>query len=129
MNDQLKRAIETFNRADYMAAGEQFELLARAADPDLKELVEALCRLAAALHLRRERGGRQGPLNLLSQAMLAIDEMRPARGGVDLARLYDELSAYTDDLRAARRERRGLADRARRFIEARRAPRITLREG
>lgn len=128
MSEQLKRAIETFNRGEYMAAGEQLELLLSLVDQDLKELVEALCRVAAALHLRLNRGGRQGPINLLSQAMLAIDGMRPTRAGIDLARLYDELSAYTDDLRAAKGERQGLGGRARRFIEARRAPRIILLE-
>lgn len=127
MHDDLKRAIETFNRGDYMAAGEMFELAIRAVDSDLKPVVEALNRVAAALHLRLERGGRQAAINLLSQAMLTIDDLRPARGGIDLERLYDEISAFTDDLRATPRdERDGLKHRARLFIERRRAPRIKL---
>lgn len=127
MHDDLKRAIETFNRGEYMAAGEMFELAIRAVDSDLKPVVEALNRVAAALHLRLERGGRQAAINLLSQAMLTIDDLKPARGGIDLERLYNEISAFTDDLRATPRdERDGLKHRARLFIERRRAPRIKL---
>lgn len=127
MHDDLKRAIETFNRGEYMAAGEMFELAIRAVDSDLKPVVEALNRVAAALHLRLERGGRQAAINLLSQAMLTIDDLKPARGGIDLERLYNEISAFTDDLRATPRdEREGLKHRARLFIERRRAPRIKL---
>lgn len=127
MHDDLKRAIETFNRGEYMAAGEMFELAIRAVDSDLKPVVEALNRVAAALHLRLERGGRQAAINLLSQAMLTIDDLKPARGGIDLERFYNEISAFTDDLRATPRdEREGLKHRARLFIERRRAPRIKL---
>lgn len=127
MHDDLKRAIDTFNRGEYMAAGEMFEVAIRAVDSDLKPVVEALNRVAAALHLRLERGGRQGAINLLSQAMLTIDDLKPARGGIDLERLYNEISAFTDDLRATPRdERDGLKHRARLFIERRRAPRIKL---
>ena len=124
----LDDAIATFNRGDYFAAAEMFELAVRSADDDLKALITALNRIAAALHLRFERGGRQSSINLLSQAMLSLDDMKPSRGGIDVERLCAELAAYTEEIRSSpRSERDGLKHRARIFLERRRAPKINLR--
>ena len=126
----IDEAIEAFNRGEYFDAAEKFELVTRSADDDrdLKDLASALNRIAAALHLRFERGGRQSSINLLSQAMLALDDMKPTRRGVDIERLCAELAAYTEEVRATpRSERDGLKHRARIFLERRRAPKINLR--
>ena len=123
----LAPAIELFNRGDYFAAAEALERSAATAPADMKDLVGALNRIAAAMHLRFERGGRKGALMLLSQAALALEDFRPARAGIDIDRLCVELSAYTEDLRATPRdEAAGLKGRALRFIERRRAPKINL---
>ena len=126
----LDRAIEAFNRGKYFDAAEKFELATRSAenDRDLKDLASALNQIAAALHLRFERGGRQSSINLLSQAMLALDDMKPTQHGIDVERLSAELAAYTEEVRATpRSERDGLKHRARIFLERRRAPKINLR--
>jgi hypothetical protein len=129
----IDEAIEAFNRGEYFDAAEKFELVTRSADnddkdKDLKDLAGALNQIAAALHLRFERGGRQSSINLLSQAMLALDDMKPTRHGIDVERLSAELAAYTEEIRATpRSERDGLKHRARIFLERRRAPKINLR--
>jgi predicted metal-dependent hydrolase len=124
----LDDAIAVFNRGDYFAAAEMFELTARSADNDLKALITALNRIAAAFHLRFERGGRQSSINLLSQAMLSLDDLKPTRAGVDVDRLCAELAAYTEEIRSSpRTERDGLKHRARIFLERRRAPKINRR--
>jgi predicted metal-dependent hydrolase len=125
----IDEAIEAFNRGEYFEAAEMFELVTRSADNDLKDLASALNRIAAALHLRFERGGRQSSINLLSQAMLALDDMKPVRAGIDVERLCAELAAYTEEIRATpRSERDGLKHRARIFLERRRAPKIALKK-
>ena len=130
MNDASKppaldQAIDSYNRGEYFDAAEMFEAAARDAADDSKALVAALNRIAAALHLRFERGGRQSSINLLSQAMLALDDLKPARCGIDTNRLFDELIAYIEEVRASPRdERDGLKHRARLFLERRRAPKI-----
>ena len=125
MNSSLDDGVAAFNRGEYFDAAELFEKSAVAIDPDLKDLAGALNRIAAAMHLRFERGGRQATVNLLSQAMLTLDDMKPARGGIDTARLFDEIYAFTEEIRAAPRdERSGLKHRARIFLERRRAPKI-----
>ena len=126
----IDEAIDAFNRGEYFDAAEKFELATRSADKDsdLKDLASALNRIAAALHLRFERGGRQSSINLLSQAMLALDDMKPARRGIDVERLCAELAAFTEEVRATpRSERDGLKHRARIFLERRRAPKINRR--
>jgi predicted metal-dependent hydrolase len=124
----LDDAIEVFNRGDYFAAAEMFEDAAAQLDGEYGEVAGALNRIAAALHLRFEREARQGTINLLSQAMLAMEDMKPERAGIDIARLYDEVSAFTEEIRAAPRgEHGGVKHRARRFLERRRAPRISRR--
>jgi predicted metal-dependent hydrolase len=124
-NSDLGRAIAAFNRGEYFDAAEIFEQAHAEIDEDLKGVVNALNQIAAALHLRFERGGRQASINLMSQAMIALDDMQPERGGIDLERLYAEVSAIVDEIRAAPREERdGLKHRARIFLERRRAPKI-----
>jgi predicted metal-dependent hydrolase len=121
-------AIAAFNRGEYFEAAEMFEAAARTAgnnENDLKGLLIAFNQIAAAFHLRFERGGRQASINLMSQAMIVLDDMKPARGGVDVERLCVELAAYTEEVRATPRdERDGLKHRARIFLERRRAPKI-----
>jgi hypothetical protein len=124
----IDEAIDAFNRGEYFDAAEKFEVVALSADKDLKDLATALNRIAAALHLRFERGGRQSSINLLSQAMLALDDMKPTRRGIDVERLCAELAAYTEEVRATpRSERDGLKHRARIFLERRRAPKINIK--
>jgi hypothetical protein len=123
-------AIAAFNRGAYFEAAEMFETVSHSADDDLKALIVAFNQIAAAFHLRFERGGRQASINLMSQAMIALDDMKPARAGidVDIDRLCVELAAYTEEVRATPRdERDGLKHRARIFLERRRAPKINRR--
>jgi predicted metal-dependent hydrolase len=124
----LKEAIQTFNRGDYFAAGEQFEAFGYAADDSLKDVAAALHRIAAGLHLRLARGGRQAAINLFSHAMLALEELRPSFAGIDLERLCTELAAFTDEVRASPSEydAGALRHKARLFVERRRAPKINL---
>ncbi|MGA6973395.1 MAG: DUF309 domain-containing protein [Candidatus Binatus sp.] len=126
----IEDAIAAFNRGAYFEAAEMFEAAARAAgkEDESKGLIVALNQIAAAFHLRFERGGRQASINLMSQAMIALDDMKPARGGIDVERLCVELAAYTEEVRATPRdERDGLRHRARIFLERRRAPKINRR--
>ncbi|MDO8430864.1 MAG: hypothetical protein Q7S58_00490 [Candidatus Binatus sp.] len=135
MNDKSKTpalgcAIDAYNRGDYFDAAEMFENAARDADDESQALVAALNRIAAAMHLRFERGGRQSSINLMSQAMLALEDMKPSRGGIDTERLFDELTAYVEEVRASPRDQRdGLKHRGRLFLERRRAPKINRTRG
>ncbi len=124
----LKQAIDAFNRGDYFAASELFETAGGGADESIRELVGALHRIAAGLHLRFARGGRQAAINLLSHAMMSLEELRPAHAGIDIERLYNELAAFTDEIRSSPSEYEAgaLRHRTRLFVERRRAPKVIL---
>jgi predicted metal-dependent hydrolase len=125
MDADLEQAIATFNRGEYLAAAEAFEHSQVGADPNLKSLIGALNRIAAALHLRFERGGHRGAINLLAQALATLQDCEPNRAGVDIERLSAEVGAFAEELRTAPRDQsEGLKHRARIFIERRRAPKI-----
>ncbi len=126
----LRDAIGAFNRGDYFAASERFEYAGQDAPEPLKDVIAALHRIAAGLHLRFARGGRQATINLLSHAMMSLDELRPVSVGIDVERLYHELSALTDEIRSSPSEFQAgaLRHRTRLFVERRRAPKIVLVE-
>ena len=125
MSAKFNEAIDTFNRGEYFAASELFEQSATEADDTGKSFILALNRVAAGLHLRFERGGRQAAINLFSQAMLMLDQMKPSHDGIDVETLLDELHAYTEEVRATPKdEADGMKHRARLFLERRRAPKI-----
>ncbi|HVB82519.1 MAG TPA: hypothetical protein VNE82_21540 [Candidatus Binataceae bacterium] len=127
MDGEFDQAIAAFNRGHYFEAAERFEHAPgdAGAGSEVHEMAGALGRVAAALHLRFERGGRQAAVNLLSQALLMLEDFRPVRAGVDVERLCAELTAMADEIRASpREEREGLRYRARLFVERRRAPKI-----
>ena len=125
MNTKLDEAIETFNRGEYIVAAEHFELAAMQAEGEGKTLAVALNRIATGCHLRFERGTRQAAINLFSQAMLTLDQLKPSRDGIDIEKLLTELHAFTEEIRATPKdEGPGMKHRARLFLERRRAPKI-----
>jgi len=125
MDGEFDLAIAAFNLGHYFEAAERFEHALGGAGSEAQEVAGALGRAAAALHLRFERGGRQAAINLLSQALLTLEDFRPVRAGIDLELLCTELTAMADEIRASpREEREGLRYSARLFVERRRAPKI-----
>jgi len=64
--------------------------------------------LAAGLHLRTRRGGMRGAEHLLARALVTLDDYRPGRHGIDLARLIADVETYLDWMKARRRPHRML---------------------
>jgi predicted metal-dependent hydrolase len=98
VGDKLGRAVRLFNRRDFLAAGEVFEDVWRDASEADRPLYDAILRIAAALHLGVNRGGRRGAVNLLQQALVRLDDLRPARSGIDTETLYTEAGDYLQRL-------------------------------
>ena len=99
----LARGVRLFNLGRYMAAHETWETAWRAAEDEDRPFLEALVQLAAGLHLRTRRGGTRGAEHLLSQALATLEDFRPARHRLDVARLLDEYGGYVDWVRAIKR--------------------------
>lgn len=97
-SDKLRQAVALFNQRNYFGAHELLEELWRQVPEEDQPLYEAMIRIATALHLRFNRGGQRGSLNLLQQALVRLEDLRPACGDINTAALYDDVSAYVERL-------------------------------
>jgi len=97
---RLQEAVALFNRRSFFRAHEVLEEVWRDVPEGDRALYETLIRLATALHLRLNRGGHRGTVNLLQQALVRLEDLRPEAAGVDTAALYDDVATYVEHLRA-----------------------------
>ena len=111
MSEAFERGVALFNRRAYFAAHEAWEELWQSAEEREKAFFGALIQMAAALHLRFERGGGRGTRNLLVQALTTLEGYRPSFGGVDVDRLYAELTTYTERVEERKETEAGWLDR------------------
>lgn len=98
--EKLATAVTRFNDREFLEASELFEEIWREVGSDEQPFFDAVTRIAAALHLRVHRGGIGGSVNLLQQALVRLDDLRPECGGVDTEALFVDTTAYLDALRA-----------------------------
>ena len=112
----LVRGVRLFNLGRYMTAHELWEALWHEAGDEDRAFFEALVQLAAGLHLRTRRGGTRGAEHLLSQALVTLEDYRPAHRGLDVTRLLDEFGAYVAWVREIRRPHQ--------LLDGRRIPRL-----
>ncbi len=112
----LGRGLRLFNRGRYLSAQEVWEEDWRAAPAEERGFLEGLVQLAAALHLRTRRGATRGAVHLLAQALITLEDYRPAAQGIDVEALVAEFSAYLDWIKAI--------DRPHRLLDRLRVPRL-----
>ena len=108
--------VRLFNRGRYLEAQQVWEEAWREAPPPDRAFLEALVQLAAGLHLRTRRGATRGAVHLLAQAVVALDDYRPAVHGIDVEALVGAVDECIAWLRAV--------DRPHRFLDRVRLPRI-----
>jgi len=111
MSDAFERGVSLFNRRAYFESHEVWEDIWNVAEDRERKFLGALIQMAAALHLRFERGGGRGTRNLLVQALTALEDYRPTHYGVDVERLYVELAAYTERVEERKESAAGWLDR------------------
>jgi predicted metal-dependent hydrolase len=102
----VRKGVRLFNRGRYLDAQEVWETVWRAAATDDRPFLEGLVQLAGGLHLRTRRGGLRGAEHLLSQALVTLEDYRPAAHGIDVEALVTEFGAYVDWVRSVRRPHR-----------------------
>ena len=112
----VARGVRLFNRGRYLSAQEVWEEAWRAAAPGERAFLEGLVQLAAALHLRTRRGATRGAVHLLAQALVMLEEYRPAAHGIDVEALVLDFAAYLDWMKAV--------DRPHRLLDRLRIPRL-----
>jgi len=108
--------VRLFNRSRYLEAQQVWEEAWHEAPSADRAFLEALVQLAAGLHLRTRRGATRGAVHLLAQAVIALDDYRPAAHGVDVEALIADVDACVEWLRTV--------DRPHRFLDRARLPSI-----
>lgn len=111
MHPTLRHAVTLFNRRAYFDCHQTLEDLWRDASADDKSFYEGLIRLATGLHLRFNRRGTQGAVNLLTQGLMRLEHYQPTHQGIDVARLYEDIDQHVNDLKAAKTPQVGLFER------------------
>jgi predicted metal-dependent hydrolase len=106
------RGVRLFNRGRYFSAQQVWETAWREAPAEDRGFLEGLVQLASGLHLRTRRGATRGAVHLLSQALVTLEDYRPATHGVDVEVLVGEFEAYLNWIRELGRPHR-LLDRLR----------------
>jgi hypothetical protein len=107
MHADLRSGIDLFNRGEYLDSQVALENAANALSDADQALARGLLMLAGAMYLYFYRGGGRGTLNLMRQALVTLDDLRPQHLGVAIDELFDGTQAYLEDLesRGARRPR------------------------
>ena len=111
MHPKLKDAIRLFNRREYFDCHQVLEEAWHEAAEEDKLFYEALIRLSTGLHLRFNRGGTSGATNLLTQALMRLEDYRPTHHGIDVARLYKDVDTHAEDLKADEKPKVGFFER------------------
>ena len=112
----VRSGVRLFNRGRYLDAQVVWEEAWRAAAVDDRPFLEGLVQLAGGLHLRTRRSGTRGAEHLLSQALVTLEDYRPAAHGLDVEALVAEFGAYVDWMRSVARPHR--------FTDTLRIPRL-----
>ena len=112
----VRQGVRLFNHGRYLDAQVVWEDAWRAAAPDDRAFLEALVQLAGGLQLRTRRGAMRGAEHLLSQALVTLEDYRPAAHGLDVEGLLTEFGAYVDWMRSIARPHR--------FADSLRIPRL-----
>jgi predicted metal-dependent hydrolase len=114
--DPLRRGVRLFNFGRYLSAQQVWEEAWRQAPPEERPFLEGLVQLAAGLHLRTRRGATRGAAHLLAQALVVLEEFRPAAQGVDVEALVADFGAYLAWVKQI--------DRPHRLLDRMRIPRL-----
>jgi len=112
----VRRGVRLFNRGRYLSAQQMWEEAWRQAPVDDRAFLEGLVQLAGGLHLRTRRGATRGALNLMKQALITLDDYRPAVHGLDVEALVRDFNAYVEWVTELRRPHR--------FLDRLRIPRL-----
>jgi predicted metal-dependent hydrolase len=112
----VRRGARHFNRGHYLLAQQAWEAVWTEAAAEARGFLEGLIQIAGGLHLRIRGAGTRGAVHLLSQALVTLEDYRPAAYGVDVDALVSEADAFVTWLKSV--------DRPHRAIDRLRLPRM-----
>jgi predicted metal-dependent hydrolase len=94
MDARLREGIRLFNEGRYFESHEAIEDFYLRADEKHKPFLEAIVQLAAACRLYREFGEVKGPVRMIYQAVIRLENYQPVYLKVKVRNLIQEMEAW-----------------------------------
>ncbi|TAJ82240.1 DUF309 domain-containing protein [bacterium] len=100
MDARLREGIRLFNASRFFESHESLEdFYSRAEEAD-KPFLEGLIQLAAALRLLRDFGEVEGPVRMVHQAMIRLENYQPNYLGIRVKHLVQAMEEWTRQVEA-----------------------------
>ena len=101
MDARLRRAIDLFNHGRFFEAHELLEECYHEAADEERAFLEALIGLAAAFRLFADFGEVRGPVRMIYQALIRLENYQPAFMKVRVSELCENAEAWAKTAEAA----------------------------
>ena len=100
MDARLREGIRLFNAGRYFESHESLEDFYLHTEQEHKPFLEGLIQLAAALRLFSDFGEVKGPVRMVRQALIRLENYQPTYLGVRVKKLIQTMEAWTREMEA-----------------------------
>ncbi|MEK7334365.1 MAG: DUF309 domain-containing protein [Candidatus Binatota bacterium] len=100
MDARLREGVRLFNAGRYFDSHESLEDFYYRAEEENKPFLEGLIQLAAACRLFVDFGEVQGPVRMVRQAMIRLENYQPGYLGIRVKRLIQAMEEWADQVEA-----------------------------
>ena len=100
MDARLREGIRLFNAGRYFDSHESLEDFYLHTKEEHKPFLEGLIQLAAALRLFSDFGEVKGPVRMVRQALIRLENYQPTYLGVRVKKLIQTMEAWTREIEA-----------------------------
>ncbi len=98
MDSRLQEGIGLFNTGRYFECHESLEKLYQQSEEEHKPFLEGLVQLAAACRLHADFGEVQGPVRMIRQAIIRLENYQPHYLGIQVQTLIGALEKWADGI-------------------------------
>ena len=100
MDTRLREGIRLFNAGRFFESHESLEDFYLRTEEEHKPFLEGLVQLAAACRVFRDLGEVKGPVRMIRQALIRLENYQPTHLGIRVRRLIRSLEEWTNLLEA-----------------------------
>jgi predicted metal-dependent hydrolase len=101
MDDRLREGINLFNRGRFFEAHETWEMLYQSAEISDKPFIEGLIQLSTACRLIEDFGEIKGPVKLIYQALIRLENYQPIYLDVKVADVAVAMEGWAKEIEAS----------------------------
>jgi predicted metal-dependent hydrolase len=101
MDARLREGIRLFNEARFFESHETFERFYQETEEENKAFVEGLIQLAAAFRIYADFGEVRGPVRMIYQALIRLENYQPTYLAIKVQKFGSALEAWANAAQAA----------------------------